>query len=204
MAIAPEKVTEAAADEVRLPTRRWTTADYFRAVELGVFRPDEQLELIKGEIISRMSPTNAPHTTAVLMVAEELTRAFGVGHHVRPEQPLLIGGDSVPEPDVVVVAGSLRDYASRHPTNQEVLLVVEVSDTTLAQDRRVKAALYAEAGIAEYWIINLPERRLEVHREPAALGQGFTYRTLTLYGEQDRVTPLAAPQAILAVADLLP
>jgi Uma2 family endonuclease len=181
--------------------RRWTREEYYRAAELGLFGPEERLELIRGEILQKVSPQKQSHITAVLLSEEGLEDAFrSVACHVRVQGPITLPNDSEPEPDLLVVSGRVRDYETRHPGPADVLLLVEVSDSTLRYDQTVKAALYAEAGIAEYWIVNLPERRLEVHRHP----QGSGYADVTPYAERESVTPLSAPGASVRVADLLP
>src|SRR5262249_6939280 len=117
--------------------------------------------------------------------------------------PLHLGRKSAPEPDLAVVPGTPRDYAE-HPIT--ALLLVEVSDTSLAFDRRRKGTLYAKAGILDYWIINLVDRRLEVYRSPAkrANGRGFAYADKLFLSANESIAPLAAPHAPIAVAELLP
>lgn len=172
--------------------------------EAGVFRPDERVELIGGRIVA-MSPQNSPHFTAIRLVEEALRTIFGAGYDVRVQGPLDLSPSSQPEPDIAVVRGTVRDYASAHPTT--ALLVVEVSESSLAFDRGEKASLYANAGIPEYWIMNLVDRRLDVYRDPVPMpGQsyGHGYQSYTPYFAVDTVTPLAASQGSLGVADLLP
>lgn len=180
--------------------RRWTREEYYRAADLGLFRPEERLELLDGEIIEKMSPQKAPHAAVVSLVARIVGTAFGPGHTVRSQLPLILNDLSEPEPDAVVAPGTEFDYMASHPNASDARLVVEVSDTTLRYDRGRKRPAYARAGILEYWILNLPQRQLEVHRDPA----GARYRSVTIYGEHDVVTPLAAPHATVPVSDLLP
>ena len=185
-------------------TRRWTREEYERLIETGVFHPEERVELIDGELVV-MTPQKSVHATAVRLVDEMLRMAFGSGHDVRAQLPLALDPDSEPEPDVAVVAGTPRDYRNAHPTT--ALLVVEVADTTLAFDRERKGSLYARAGIAEYWIVNLADRVLEVCRDPgpvASAQYGWSYRVTERLSASDSVSPLAAPQARIAVSDLLP
>ena len=184
----------------------WTREKYERATELGLLGPDDRVELIEGEIVQKM-PQNSPHSTALSLTLEALRVAFPVGFVVRPQLPLNVGTLSQPEPDLAVVVGSARDYGSAQPNAENAVLVVEISDSTLLPDQTTKAALYARAGIGEYWIVNLPERLLEVYRQPAfieeaLLGHGFQNVTRLL--ESDRITPLAAQSPVIAVADLLP
>ncbi len=173
-------------------------------VEAGVFPPGERLELMDGEVL-KMTPQGSVHATAVRLTEDLLRAAFGPGHDVRVQMPLAIDPSSEPEPDVTVVPGSPRDYRDAHPTS--ALLVVEIADTTLLYDREQKGSLYGRAGVVEYWIVNLIDRRLEVYRDPTAMPQtryGWAYRTVLQFTPGDHIYPLAASQARVAVADLLP
>lgn len=128
-----------------------------------------------------------------------------MGYFVSTQCPLDVGELSEPEPDVTVVAGDVRDYKDAHPTT--AVLIVEIADTSLAYDRTEKASLYAKAGIADYWILNLMDRQVEVRRDPVADPMqpfGFGYTHVTILAETGFVSPLAMPQAVIAVADLLP
>jgi Uma2 family endonuclease len=172
--------------------------------EAGVFQPGERVELIGGRIVM-MSPQNSPHFTAISLAEDALRTIFAAGYVVRVQGPLDVSPSSQPEPDIAVVRGSIRDYANAHPTT--ALLVVEVSESSLAFDQGEKASLYASAGIPEYWILNLLDRCLEIYRDPIPMaGQpyGYGYRSCTPYFAADVVTPLAAPQGTIRVADLLP
>jgi Uma2 family endonuclease len=173
-------------------------------IDAGIFAPGERVELIDGEIIE-MSPQKSPHSTAISLTAESLRVAFGAGHHVRVQMPLALDPHSEPEPDVAVVLGSPRDYRDAHPAS--ALLVVEVTDSTLAYDRDQKGSLYARAGIVDYWVLNLADRGLEVYRDPGLSPEaryGWSYHTIHHYSVDTNVSPLAAPQVRIAVADLLP
>jgi Uma2 family endonuclease len=184
--------------------RRWTREEYHRLAELGILGPEERVELIDGEIVV-VPPQGSPHYTAIRATEEALRAAFGPGYDVRVQGPLALEERSEPEPDVAVVRGTFRDYEREHPAS--AVLVVEVADTTARYDRERKGRLYARAGIPEYWLLNLPRRRLEVYREPVPAGdlpRGARYATRQVLAEHEVVTPLAAPQARIAVADLLP
>jgi Uma2 family endonuclease len=173
-------------------------------IEAGVLTPEDRVELIDGEILA-MTPQGSSHATAVLLVQDTLRAAFGRDVHIRTHLPLALGSDSEPEPDVAVVAGSVRDYRDAHP--QSALLVVEVADTTLAYDRDVKGSLYARAGVPEYWLVNLAKALVEVHRDPMVMPHarfGWQYRTVDRFGPGDSIAPLSCPHASIAVADLLP
>ena len=176
---------------------RWSRTEYDRAVDAGVFVPDARLELVDGAILA-MTPRGSRHFAGVELAADALREAFGAGCRVRVQGPLAAGDDSEPEPDVAVVEGHARTYRDAHPTT--ALLVVEVSDDSLRRDRTVKQRLYARCGVPEYWILALPDQRLEIHRDPAADG----YRSLSLHRAGETVAPLARPGAAIAVDDLLP
>ena len=187
-----------------LETRRFTRVEYERLIDLEFFQPDERLELIDGIMIVR-EPQDAPHATGVRLVLRALRAVFGAGWTVDSQLPVALDDYSEPEPDAAVVAGDPRDYRDTHPTRP--VLIVEVAESRLAFDRRRKASLYARAGIADYWVVNLVDRVLEVYREPVAVPaapHGFRYRSVTRLGPTATVTPLAAPSAAISVADLLP
>ncbi len=189
-----------------LPTRRLLTCDEFeQLVDSGVFAPEERLELIAGEIVQREVPVKSTHATAVQLVENVLREVFHSGYSVRCQLPLRLSEYDEPLPDVAVVVGSPRDYVHQHPTS--ALLVVEVSEATLKMDRETKGSLYAEAGIPEYWVLNLPERVLEVYRDPVPMQRrafGYGYQTMLKLGETDTLSPLHAPHATIRVADLMP
>ncbi len=184
--------------------RRWTRQEYERMVGAGVFPPGERVELVDGEVL-KMTPQGSVQATAVRLTEDILRVVFGPGHDVRVQMPLALDPSSEPEPDVAVVLGSPRDYRDAHPTS--ALLVVEVADTTLLYDREQKASLYARAGVADYWIVNLLDRGVEVYRDPKSMPQArydWAYRSVLELTSGDHISPLAASQGRVAVADLLP
>ena len=177
--------------------RRWTRARYDRAIAAGVFGPDDRIELLDGRLLP-MNPQGSRHAAIVAQAGDVLRTAFGAGCSVRTQCPLAAGDDSEPEPDLAVVTGQARDYLDAHPAH--ALLVVEVADDSLRRDRGVKQRLYARHGIPEYWVLALPDARLEVHRDPTASG----YRTVLMRRAGETVAPLARPGAAVPVAELLP
>jgi Uma2 family endonuclease len=182
--------------------RRWTRQEYDRLVASGFFHPEERLELIAGELV-RMTPQGSAHATAVRLVEDALRTAFGRGFDVRVQMPLALDPDSEPEPDLAVVIGTPRDYRDSHP--HTAVLIVEVADTTLPYDRERKARLYAAAGIPEYWVLNLIDRCLEVHRDPAPTeSEEKRYRTRFAVPSAETVSPLSCPNTPVAVSELLP
>lgn len=188
-----------------MPQKRlWTREEYYQMAEANILAPGERVELIEGEII-QMPSQKPSHSTGILTAQEALRTAFGSGFNVRPQLPLSLELASEPEPDIAVVPGSLRDYRTAHPST--ALLVVEVSDTTLVFDRREKASLYARASIREYWVVNLPEQVVEVHRDPRPnpdMPFDYGYSQITFHQAGDTISPLAAPNAAIPVAELLP
>ena len=182
--------------------KRWTRREYDRMAEAGIFSPDDRVQLIDGDIVT-MTPQNSPHSAAIGKTQRALERLFGTNVWVRVQMPFIVDPDSEPEPDLVVDPGVPDDYRDEHP--RSALLVVEVSDTTLSLDRDRKRAVYARAGIREYWIVNLAERCLEVYRDPVASpGQAGLYRSSQKLAPADSIAPLATRETTVAVVDLLP
>ena len=172
----------------------FTLAHYEHMVEVGSFSGPfrKRVELLRGEIVE-MSPIGTEH-------AETIDRLMEWSISVTTKQPVRIriqnptripANDSEPEPDVAWV--TRKNYSDRHPEPQETLMIVEVADTSLAVDRGEKLSVYAEAEIADYWIVNLLDRQIEVYRNPS----GKTYQSSTVYREQEAVFPLALPSASL-------
>jgi Uma2 family endonuclease len=190
--------------EYPLRIRQWTRAEYDRMIEVGVFQSGDAVELLGGALIVA-EPQSGPHYTAIRLVEEALQRAFGAGWQIRTQGPIALDDESEPEPDVAVAAGSARDYSREHPARP--VLVVEVAVTSLSLDRDHRGSLYARAGLADYWILNLVGGGLEVYREPvadAAASFGWRYGSIHTLGVEGTVAPLAAPGAPIRVADLLP
>lgn len=185
-------------------TRPWTREEYYRLADLGFFL-EQRVELIAGEIV-QMPPQKNWHALGITLTEDALRTAFGPGYWIRVQMSLDLTPHSVPDPDLAVIAGSPRTHArANNPTT--ALLLVEVSDSTLAYDRRTKGSLYAGAGIADYWILNLVDRRLEVYRHPQPDSKarfGFCYTDEINLGPIDEVSPLALPQARIKIVDLLP
>jgi Uma2 family endonuclease len=181
-----------------------TRERYDRLVEAGIFGPEDRVELLDGLLVAR-EPQGGRHATAVALVRVVLETAFGPSYYVREEKPVALDERSEPEPDVVVVPGRPRDYRDVHPSRP--VLLVEVADTSLALDRLRKGGLYARAGVADYWVLNLIDEVLEVYRKPARARSGrgeWKYTSVRLVRRNAVVTPLAAPRARIRVAALMP
>ena len=185
-------------------TKRWTRLEYERLIDLGAFGPEDRLELLGGQLVVR-EPQGRPHSTGIRLVAQALRAAFGPRWSIEAQLPVSLDEESEPEPDVAVVAGGPRDYLASHPSRPA--LVVEIALTSLALDRGEKASLYARAGIADYWIVNLVNNTLEVYRDPESNPDspyGWHYGSALTLSAGDRVRPLSVPNAEILVADLLP
>ena len=187
-----------------LPLWRMTRVRYDRLIDAGIFGPEDRVELLDGLLVAR-EPQGGRHATAVSLVRGVLEKTFGRSYYVRDEKPIALDDRSEPEPDVVVVPGRPRDHRDAHPSRP--VLIVEVADTSLALDRLRKSGLYARAGIADYWVLNLIDEVLEVYREPvraATTRYGWKYDSVGVLRREAHVTPLAAPRARIRVAALLP
>jgi Uma2 family endonuclease len=179
-----------------IEVRRRTRLEYEKTIGAGFFAPDERLELIDGDII-RMTPQSCDHAAAVCLAENCLTAAFGPGSTVRPQLPLALDPDSEPEPDIAVVAGTPRDCLNSHPDS--ALLVIEVADANLDFDRERKAGIYAKAGIADCWIVNLVDRVVEIRRNPGPSptpGHGWIYGEVRQCEPGCRITPWPVPMRL--------
>lgn len=189
--------------ESAIRTRRWTRVEYDKLIETGILTPGDKIELLGGQLCVS-EPQNSPHARAISLGLEAIQRALAPGWHVRVQLPIALDDESEPEPDLAVISGGPRDYED-HPSR--AALVVEIADSRLALDREHKGSLYARAGLPEYWIVNLVDRVLEIHREPepnASAQYGWAYRVVLALGPDEHVTPLAAPSTGILVADFLP
>jgi Uma2 family endonuclease len=178
---------------------KWTGDDLIRMGEAGLLPPEARFELLGGEIYQLMAP-GPLHAFLVDLIGSLLERLAGAyGFHVREEKPIRLNEEYDPQPDVAVVRGRGRDYRDRFPGPDDVLLVIEVADSSLQHDRELKLPAYAAAGIPECWLVNLPEQQVEVYQEPA----GPEYRLRRLYRSGEVVEPSAMPGAALAASELL-
>jgi Uma2 family endonuclease len=180
-------------------TRRFTVSEYHRMAEAGILGEDDPVELINGQIYV-MTPIGSQHAACV----DRLTRLFVLAFHdqatVRVQNPILLGPDSEPEPDVSLLAPRDDAYAARHPRPEEVMLIVEVAGSSLAFDQKTKLPLYAQAGIPEVWIVALDEDQIHIYREPTASG----YAAHTTHERGDTITVQPLPDAeTFAVKDIL-
>ena len=186
-----------------LTLKRWQRAEFERLVVLGAFH-GEPIELIGGQLVIA-EPQGAYHASAINAVDYALRAILPSGWIVRVQLPASLDDESEPEPDLAVVSGRPGDYRFAHPSRP--VLVIEVSESSVAFDREQKGSLYARAGIADYWLVNLVERTLEIYREPepyAHAPYGWRYRVATVLPPPALAAPLAFEDRAIAVADLLP
>ncbi|MFQ6039781.1 MAG: Uma2 family endonuclease [Candidatus Poribacteria bacterium] len=179
-------------NQIPFPVRRISVAEYHKMGEMGIFKEDERVELIDG-VIGEMSPKGSKHTASVMKLTNLLPRLLHGRALVSIQDPIVIDDDTEPEPDVAVIKPRDDAYASAHPRTDDVLLLIEVADTSLEYDREVKLPRYAAAGIPEVWIVNLVENVIEVYREPfVASGMG-RYRIRMEFVEGDMLTSQSFP-----------
>lgn len=182
------------------PQRHAISAEeYLRMGEAGVFAPEARLELVEGEIIE-MAPIGSLHAGTVAILDRLLGRAAGDLALVWVQNPLIVSEQSVPQPDLVLLRPRADSYTRSHPTAADVLLVIEVADTTLAFDLGTKVPLYARAGIVEAWVVDLQARALQVFRRPGASGYGSSFAA----SGEAKVSAAALPEVAITVADLFP
>lgn len=187
----------------RLWLRKWTVAEYHRMSELGILTPDDKLELLDGDLVPKMGQ-NAPHSSTLDRLAEDVRAVVPAGWRVRSQMPVTLSA-SEPEPDLAVVRGGRRTFDHRQPGAGDFGIVVEVSDTTLADDRR-KGQTYARDGIPVYWIVNVEDGQVEVYADPDQAATPPTYRARTDYRPGQDVPIILDGQVAgtIPAADLLP
>ena len=183
---------------VQLTRRRFTVDEYHGMARAGILGEDDRVELIDGEIVE-MAPIGSEHAGSVNQLTLLLVRRFSRRAVITVQNPIRLDPHNEPQPDLALLRPRPDFYRSALPTPADVLLVIEVADTTLAADRDVKMPLYAHAGIPESWLVDLQHAVVLVHREPTANG----YRVVTTARPGERLTPLAFPDRDLAVSDLL-
>jgi Uma2 family endonuclease len=179
MAVAVQHpASESAAAEPQL--RLFTIDELEAMVRLGIIGQNERVELIEGQIV-KMNPQGTGHIWAVGALVEHFSRRPGT--RLATQGTLELATWSGPEPDLIVLRASRS--RRRRPRPEDALLIVEVANTSLSYDRRTKAAIYAQAGIPEYWIVDLNGERIEVYTEPSKIG----YRALRVYGRDEQIAP---------------
>ncbi|MGD2182900.1 Uma2 family endonuclease [Lusitaniella coriacea] len=180
--------------------KHWTVQDYHRMSDFGILDPNERTELIAGQI-TLMAAKGTAHVTTLRLLATVLDALLGdLPVFVSTQDPIQLDDFSEPEPDLAVIQGTVLDYAEHHPHPSDVALVVEVADSTLKQDCETKDKLYAQAGIADYWVLDIKNRQLHIFREPTPTG----YTRHLILTEPNQAVPLAFPNLTLSLTSILP
>jgi Putative restriction endonuclease len=176
---------------------RWSVAGFHRAREAGQLE-GERTFLLRG-ILMEQGPMNPPHALTCELLQSFLPTVFGSGWRIRSQLPLVLNLYTDPLPDFAILEGNIRNVGMKHP--KTAALVIEVSDTTINIDTGEKAALYAAAGIADYWVLDITERRLLVHRDPDPAAE--KYHSITTVKEVETISPLAVPEKLVRVGEML-
>lgn len=199
IALENSSAAQALRRDVIPPRRRFTVEEYYRMAEAGILRPDERLELIEGEIIV-MSPQGPRHASIAARATKWFVLHCADRCAVRIQMPIHLDDLSEPEPDVILAVGDNDLYDDHHPTPKEILMAMEVSDSTLEFDRVRKSLAYSQAGIRQYCLLNVQSRELEDYRQPGKDG----YRSKQIYSTDESFNLAAFPNISVNVADLLP
>lgn len=184
---------------VELTRVRFTVDEYHRMADTGILHEDDRVELIDGEIV-RMSPVGAQHAGTTKKLNRLLSRALGDAAVIGVQDPVRLADDTEPEPDISVLRPRADFYTESLPVPAEIVLLIEVADTSLLADRVVKIPRYARAGIAEVWLVDLDHRRIERYRRPSAAG----YEDVTTIGPGGSLASVVAPTLVIRADDLLP
>jgi Uma2 family endonuclease len=176
---------------------RLTVAEYFRMAEVGILPREARVELIEGEVID-MPPIESLHAGTVIYLANRLMYAVRDRAIVSTQNPIFLDTYSEPQPDIALLRPRADFYRTAHPTAADVLLVVEVADTTLAYDTQIKLPLYARHNIPEVWLVDLANRRCSVHRSPTSSG----FQDVQPQAVLSTVAPLLLPEVIVDLSDL--
>jgi len=179
--------------------RKFSVGEYYAMADAGILRLDERVELLDGDVVA-MTAVSSRHAACIDWFSRTLILALVEATIVRVQGPVRLDDDNEPEPDVVLLRRRDDYYATGHPGPDDVLLLIEVADSTLEFDRNVKLRLYAQAGIPEVWISNLRNRRVESYTDPTEDG----YATVRYFEAGSSVTPLNFPDIALEVERIIP
>jgi len=187
---------------IPFPVRRLSVTEYHKMGEIGMFEENEYVELIDG-VIREMSPKGSRHTASVSNLTNLLPLLLAGKALIRVQDPIVLDDNTEPEPDVAVIKPRNDNYSESHPRAEDVLLLIEVADTSLEYDREIKLPRYANAGVPEVWIVNLVENIVEVYREPlVSSGMGY-YRIRMNFVKGDTLMLQAFPDLKIAISDVL-
>jgi len=200
-AVTPTAVIPDTPESLAPHRYRLTVAEYHRLGEIGIFNEDSRVELIEGDLIA-MPPIGCQHAGHLDHIARPFFRQVTQGQVtegiVRVQSPIQLGDHSEPQPDLAVLRYREDFYTQSHPRPEDVLLLIEVSDSTLRYDRDTKVPLYARAGIPEVWLLDVAGQRLEIYRRPSPEG----YREIHYPAPAESIAPVLLPELVLSVASL--
>lgn len=185
--------------------KRFTIEEYHRLIDLELLQTDDHTELIEGEII-QMAAKGKPHAVCCSLLNREVLKLIGDRAIVRCQDPIMLSNYSEPEPDLAIARNRDDNYLANHPTPEDILLVIEIADSSLEYDREIKLGLYAKSVITDYWIFNLIENQLEVYRHPYQKSQSnkFDYRQKQIFLPNETVALPGLADAILDLAKVFP
>ena len=183
---------------MNVPRHRWTVGEFHRMAEVGLLNEDSRVELIDGEIIE-MAPIGSFHGGNVNRLTRLFSKVIGDKAIISVQNPVVLGGYAEPQPDLSILRWRGDDYEQSNPHSEDVLLLVEVSDSTLHYDRDVKIPLYARNGIPEVWLLDIQNRQLDIYREP--INGQYQQRDCRRTGQ---IAPILCPDAIIDLAELFP
>jgi len=183
---------------MQLLTRKFTIKDYYKMAESGIFTENDRVELIRGEIIE-MSPIGIKHSICILSLNTLLAEKLKQRALINIQNPIQLDDNSEPQPDVVLLKNPIDTYRKRHPQPADILLIIEVADTTVKYDREVKIPLYAEANIPEVWLVDINNNCVEVYRQPTPDG----YQNMQKFTAEQSLSILAFPDIIITVNEII-
>jgi Uma2 family endonuclease len=200
--IIPTAASEQNLDSLNsLHLKSWTVQEYHRMTELGILNPNERTELIAGQI-TLMVAKGTPHVLTLRLLTSELESSLQgrPAVFISTQDPIHLDNSSEPEPDLAIVCGTPLNYINQHPQPADLRLIVEVADSTLKTDCEVKDKHYAQAGITDYWVIDIPHRQVHIFRDPTTTG----YSSHLILTEPQTLTPLAFPDVEISISAILP
>ena len=184
---------------VNTQIRQLTSTEYYGMMESGIIREGEKVELILGQIFT-MAAKGTRHTLCTRKLFKQLLSLIGDRADVQSQDPITLPNNTEPEPDLVIARLRSDDYVNSHPSPEDIILVIEVADSTIKFDRETKAPIYAAAGISEYWIINLIDDRLEIYRQP----EGNIYTSIEIVMPPRSISLPQFPDIVVHIGDFFP
>jgi Uma2 family endonuclease len=184
---------------VNTQIRQLTSTEYYGMIESGIIREGERVELILGQIFT-MAAKGTRHTVSTTRLITELPMLIQRRAIVRCQDPISLPNNSEPEPDIVIARLRSDEYVNTHPSPEDIILVIEVADSSIKFDRDTKAPLYAAAGISEYWIVNLIDNRLEIYRQP----EGSIYASIQIVTPPQTIVLPQFPEIVVQIGDFFP